>query len=130
MTREMAWMGFFATLLIAVVMGTNLLREPDQQEQAAQEQRIDAVHTGIDLYAENCAICHGASGEGLGATPPLAGTGLEADTLFKTIERGRYNTTMAAYSVDEGGILAQAEIDSLQGLGYWFDHQEFNLEGA
>lgn len=113
MTREMAWMGFLATLLIAVVMGTNVLREPDQQEEAAQEQRIEAVYTGVDLYAENCAICHGAAGEGLGATPPLAGIGMETETLFKTIERGRYNTTMAAYGVNEGGILAPAEIDSI-----------------
>lgn len=113
MTREMAWMGLLATLLIAVVMGINLLRESDQQQQAAQELRIEAVTTGIDLYAENCVICHGAAGEGLGATPPLAGTGLENDTVFKTIERGRYNTTMAAYGVDEGGIFTQAEIDSL-----------------
>ncbi len=113
MTREMAWMGFLATLLIVVVMGVNLLRESDQQAQAEQEQRIDAIRTSIDLYAENCAICHGAAGEGLGATPPLVGTGMEADDIFKTIERGRYNTTMAAYAVDEGGIFTRTEINSL-----------------
>lgn len=113
MTREMTWMGFLATLLIGIVMGINLWRESDQQEAAAQEQRIEAVRTGIDLYAENCVICHGASGEGLGATPALATTGLEADTMFKTIERGRYNTVMAAYGVDEGGILPQSEINAL-----------------
>ena len=113
MTREMAWMGFLATVLIVIVMGINVLREPEKQEEAAQEQRIEAVRTGIDLYAENCAICHGAAGEGLGATPPLAGSALEAETLAKTIERGRYNTVMAAYGVDEGGILTSAEIDNL-----------------
>jgi rubrerythrin len=26
--------------------------------------------------------------------------------------------------------IVQAEIDALSGLGYWFDYQEFNLEGA
>ncbi len=26
--------------------------------------------------------------------------------------------------------IVQAEIDALTGLGYWFDYQEFNLEGA
>ncbi|MBN2304384.1 MAG: c-type cytochrome [Anaerolineae bacterium] len=113
MTREMAWMGFLATMLIVVVMGFNLLRESDKQEQAALELRIEAVKTGMDTYAENCVICHGAAGEGLGATPPLAGIALEADELYKTIDRGRYNTVMAAYGVDEGGILAPAEIDDL-----------------
>ena len=33
--------------------------------------------------------------------------------------------------IEEGHVaIVQAEIDSIQGLGYWFDHQEFNLEGS
>jgi rubrerythrin len=33
--------------------------------------------------------------------------------------------------IEEGHeAIVQAEIDSLTGLGYWFDYQEFNLEGA
>ncbi len=116
MTREMTWMGFLATLLIAIVVGFNMLREEQRQENALIELRVDAVTAGIDMYAENCAICHGAAGEGLGATPPLASLGvreMDADMLFKTIERGRYNTTMAAYGVKEGGIFTDAQIDHL-----------------
>jgi mono/diheme cytochrome c family protein len=116
MTRELSWIGLLATLLIVVVVGVAVQREPARQEDALIELRIEAVHAGTDLFATNCAVCHGASGQGLGATPPLNSEGvrgMDYETLVHTIERGRYNTTMAAYSVDEGGILSNAEIDSL-----------------
>jgi hypothetical protein len=33
--------------------------------------------------------------------------------------------------IEEGHeAIVQAEIDALTGLGYWFDFQEFRLEGA
>jgi cbb3-type cytochrome c oxidase subunit III len=116
MTREMAWMGFFATILIAAVMGVNFLREPDRQDEAALDLRVEAVTVGMDLYAENCAVCHGAAGEGLGATPALNSDGvreMEPETVFKTVERGRFNTVMAAYGVAEGGVFTDAEIEHL-----------------
>ncbi|MBN1565654.1 MAG: c-type cytochrome [Anaerolineae bacterium] len=116
MSREMTWMGFLATMLIAVVMGINLIRESDRQSEAEIDLRIEAVTAGIDLYGENCAVCHGAAGEGLGSTPPLASEavrGMDYLDVFRTIERGRYNTVMAAYGVNEGGVFANGEIDNL-----------------
>jgi mono/diheme cytochrome c family protein len=35
----------------------------------------DQIATGQGLYAENCASCHGAGGEGKGNTPPVVGKG-------------------------------------------------------
>lgn len=116
MSREMAWIGVLATILIAAVMGINVLREEDRQVETTLALRVEAVTAGIDRYAETCAICHGAAGEGLGATPPLNSAGVRAmdyTDLFNTIARGRYNTVMAAYSTDEGGIFTNAQIDTL-----------------
>jgi mono/diheme cytochrome c family protein len=116
MTRELTWMGLLATLIIVVVAGVAVMREPSRQEDALIDQRIEAVRAGTDLFAENCAVCHGSSGEGLGATPALnspAVRDMDYDVLTHTVERGRYNTVMAAYSVDEGGILTNAEIENL-----------------
>lgn len=116
MTRNLMWIGFLGTVLIAVVLGVAVWREPARQEEKAAELLTMAVAEGIEIYAQNCAVCHGAAGEGLGPTPALAGEGLQAmDTtsVFRTIERGRFNTTMAAYGVDEGGILTNAHIDAL-----------------
>jgi mono/diheme cytochrome c family protein len=116
MTRELTWMGLLATLIIVVVVSVAVMREPSRQDDALIDLRIDAVTGGTDLFAVNCAVCHGASGEGLGATPPLnsaAVRDMDYDVLTHTIERGRYNTVMAAYSVNEGGILTNAEIENL-----------------
>ncbi len=119
MTRNMMWMGFLATLLIVVTVGTVALREPTRQAEAALWLEAQAVAEGIDLYAHNCVVCHGAAGEGLGAFPVLASDGvrgMDTEDLFNTIERGRYNTAMAAYGVAEGGILTGAEISALTTL--------------
>lgn len=116
MKQELAWIGFLATLLIVVTAGIAINREDDRQDQAAIDLRVEAVVAGMDLYAENCAVCHGALGEGLGAVPPLNSEGVREmayEDIFHTIERGRYNTTMAAYGVAEGGVFTNAEIDSL-----------------
>lgn len=116
MTRNMVWMGLLGTLLIVVVLGTVALREPNRQVEAVARLQAEAVTEGTDLYAQNCVICHGAAGEGLGAYPPLNSEGvlgMETDDLVNTISRGRYNTAMAAYHVDEGGILMSAEVDAI-----------------
>lgn len=116
MTRELTWMGFIATLLIAVLFAVNMAREDERQQDAAIALRVDAVTTGTDLYAENCAVCHGAAGEGLGAVPALNTSGVRAmdiTEMFRTIERGRFGTTMAAYGTAEGGIFTNSEIDHL-----------------
>jgi len=124
MTRELTLMGLLGTLLIAVAMGINVLRESDRQAQAQLDLRVAAVLDGMDRFAENCAICHGAAGEGLGATPALnseAVRQIDYLDLVRTIERGRYGTTMAAYGVDEGGIFIRAQIDSLVALIQYAD---------
>lgn len=116
MTRYMSWLGMIGTLLIVVALSTVMLQEPARQAAAAETIRAAAIVEGMDLYASNCVACHGAAGEGLVAYPPLnsAGVqGMETEDLFRVIERGRYNTAMAGYGVDEGGILTQAQISSL-----------------
>jgi cytochrome c550 len=43
---------------------------------------------GTVIYAESCAGCHGADGEG-GVGPALRGSGLEASAVMLTIASGR-----------------------------------------
>ena len=116
MNRGMSLMGLGGTLLILAALGMAIIREPARQAEAAEAIGAAQVAEGIALYAEYCVTCHGASGEGLAAFPPLDSEGvrlMDEDTLFRTIERGRYNTAMAAYGVGEGGILTQMQITSL-----------------
>lgn len=114
MSRNMQWMGFLATTLILVTLYIGWLREPTRQVQAAEEFQIMEITEATDIYAENCVVCHGASGEGVSVYPSLsAASAMDELTLYRTIERGRYDTQMAAYGADEGGILSNAQIDSL-----------------
>jgi len=117
MTRGQSWMGFTATILLLVTLLMVMLREPALQSRAADAQLAAAVHEGTGIYLETCAVCHGAGGEGLGVYPALtASAAMDGDTLYKTIERGRYSTQMTAYGIDEGGILSQTQIEALVAL--------------
>ena len=119
MTPKLTLFGFLGTLLIVAALGMAIVREPARQVQAAEEIRVDAVAEGLDLYATNCVACHGAAGEGMAAYPALDNKGvrlMDAEDIFRTIERGRYNTAMAAYGAEEGGIFTDMQVRSLVAL--------------
>jgi mono/diheme cytochrome c family protein len=102
------------TFMIAAAFGIAVLREPARQADAAASLNTALIAEGTDLYALNCVACHGASGDGIAAFPPLTTAGdMDTQTIYNTIERGRYNTSMAAFGVDEGGILTGMQIQSL-----------------
>ncbi len=114
MTRQMNWFALIGTLMIAAGLGFAVLREPVRQAEAAASLTAAMIAEGTELYAQNCVACHGATGEGLAAYPPLTtAVSMDAQTLYSTIERGRYNTGMAAFGVDEGGILSGMQLESL-----------------
>lgn len=55
----------------------------------------------VTLYSQNCAVCHGATGDGTGMAPPLNSPSLRArmttDALASTIRNGRPGTRMPAW---------------------------------
>ena len=125
MTRNLHIMGMLGMGLILVALGIAGLREDQRMADAAAAQREAAIITAAELYAVNCVACHGAEGEGIAANPPLDSDGvrgMDEIMLANTIARGRYDTSMAAFGVDEGGILTTHEIDNLTTLiqyGSW-----------
>ena len=122
MTRTQSWIGFLATGLLLMSMAMVILREPTLQSRAASTQLQSAVVEGVDIYLENCVVCHGASGEGLGVYPALnAVAEMDPTELYRVIERGRYATQMAAYGIDEGGILSQSQIEALVAMIQYAD---------
>jgi cbb3-type cytochrome c oxidase subunit III len=78
-----------------------------------------AAREGTALYAEYCALCHGAKLEGYAAdnAPALASPTFRASAstafLQSAIERGRAGTAMAGYGKAVGGPLDPAEVDAL-----------------
>lgn len=108
--------GVMATAVIALALPIYAINEPSRLTQAQQTLVAEATEQGEIIYAENCALCHGAAGEGIGTYPGLANEGVQTmdyEAIFKVIDRGRDNTAMAAWGVEEGGVLNNWEIDQV-----------------
>ena len=114
----------FALLVLVVVLPAYALLEPRRMVQAQVNLRQEFVSDAAVMYVENCGICHGAAGEGIGAVPGLDNPGLreaDYDFLYKTIARGRYDTTMAGWHVDEGGVFNDYQVEELVALIRYVD---------
>lgn len=70
---------------------------------------------GAQLFAENCAVCHGPDGQGrIGATLAKPWSGIRPDLSVRaTIANGIPGSAMPAWSQAKGGPLPEAEIDDL-----------------
>jgi mono/diheme cytochrome c family protein len=66
--------------------------QPAKQESQTQTQTLVSVLLdplrGDELFAENCASCHGEDGTGGGIGPTLAGAEVSLDEARSTIENG------------------------------------------
>jgi cbb3-type cytochrome c oxidase subunit III len=114
MTPTLKWTGLLATLVIVIALPFYILTEPIQQGKLLESYYTTAVRNATDLYAQNCAVCHGAAGEGIGDTPPLNSEVVKmmsVTDLTRLIARGRDGTLMAAWAAEEGGIYSNPQID-------------------
>ncbi len=108
-----------ALLVLVIALPIYALREPERLETSQEELRQEFVADASVMYVENCAVCHGATGEGIGSMPALNSDALreaDYDFLYKTIERGRYDTVMTGWHVEEGGIFNEYQIDEFVAL--------------
>jgi mono/diheme cytochrome c family protein len=82
---------------------------------SAQECTEDQLSQGGMLYAENCAVCHGADGQGrVGATLAKDWPSIRPDLRIQTvIENGVSGSPMPAWSQANGGPLTDEEVTSL-----------------
>lgn len=114
------------TALLVLVIGLPLyvLKEPARMAQAQMSLRQEFVTDAALMYVEQCSVCHGAAGEGIGPIPALDNPALwDADYnfLFKTIARGRFGTSMSGWHIDEGGIFNDYQVDELIALIRYVD---------
>lgn len=81
----------------------------------AQGPSDDLLREGARLYQQNCAVCHGAQGEGrVGAQLAKNWPSIRPDLTVRTIiENGVPGTAMPAWSQARGGPLSEAEIEAL-----------------
>lgn len=117
--------GLLALALLATGLLIYAFLEPQRIASAQLAQTQLDLDQAMTLYAQNCAVCHGLAGEGIGATPPLDNPNLvesDQESLAKIIARGLFDTAMPAWSKTDGGPLSDYEIDSLVTLiqhGNW-----------
>jgi len=122
--------GFIATEIIVVGLLFAFVREPGRIDTAQAQLLESQLDDAMTLYAENCSVCHGLAGEGIGATPALDNAGLRGSdfgTLAKTISRGRFDTAMPAWSKEDGGPLSDYQIAELAALvqsGDWAETRD------
>ncbi len=122
--------GIISLLIIIVALPIYATRESARMEQTAITLRQKRVDDGSILYVKNCAPCHGAAGEGIGAMPALNNPNLaQADhqALFKVISRAAHGSTMAAWHVEEGGTLNDYQIDDLVYLIRYADWPQVSM---
>ncbi len=111
--------GLLATQLIVFGLAIYMLNEPTRIVEAQAQTLSIQLNDAMTLYAENCSVCHGLAGEGIGATPALDNPALQSmayDDLAKTIARGRFDTAMPAWSKEDGGPLSDYQISELVAL--------------
>jgi mono/diheme cytochrome c family protein len=82
---------------------------------AQDETEDEQVLLGAELYAENCAVCHGAEGEGrVGATLNQDWPSIRPDLAMRSvITQGVDGSPMPAFGMEFGGPLNETEIDAL-----------------
>jgi cytochrome c oxidase cbb3-type subunit III len=100
--------GCVAALLVAIVF----LILPAQ---AQEEIDVEKLTRGAEIYHENCALCHGANGEGrIGATLSKDWPSIRPDLTVKTtIANGISGSTMPAWSQTNGGPLTDEQIEDV-----------------
>ncbi len=117
--------GLLATQVIVFGLALYAFNEPGRIVEAQDKILAIQLDDAMSLYAQNCSVCHGLNGEGIGATPALDNDALRTmpyEDLYKTIARGRFNTAMPAWSLEDGGPLSDYQISELVALiesGNW-----------
>lgn len=104
-----------ATSVLILITALGLTFVWISQVSAQEEDNEDETEQGAQLYAENCAVCHGPEGQGrVGATLAQDWPSIRPDLQVEaTIRRGVPGSVMPAWSQENGGPLNNEEIDAL-----------------
>lgn len=109
--------GLIAMVVLIAGFISYKVREPDLRASATTAQTTSYRAIGKQLFAQNCASCHGKGGNGGGGAPTLnAKEALASATdaqLQRLIATGVPGTDMSAWGLDYGGTLTDQQIQQL-----------------
>ena len=107
---------FGLTLAILVTFQVYILREPMRIRLVQAADKQAAEEAGQELYADNCATCHGTNGEG-GIGPALNSRDLLTATMDETLvgltRFGVPSTLMPAWGQASGGPFTDEQLNQL-----------------
>ena len=109
-------LALIALLMIIALVPFYAVRESARMETAQSALSQQRIRNAAALYLEDCASCHGTSGQGLGVMPALnnpAFAEAEAGKLYSAIAGASHGSGMAAWHMSEGGVLTTYEVESL-----------------
>jgi mono/diheme cytochrome c family protein len=111
--RYLAWGLVFMVLLLAGFVAYRV-REPSLRKNAMRAQTASYTNIGRELFAANCAQCHGKEGTGGGSAPTLNSTQFLKSTadnqISALISGGVSGTEMPAWSLDYGGTFTDEQV--------------------
>ena len=104
------------TLAILVTFQVYIFREPSRIRLVQAADKQAAEEAGHELYADNCATCHGTNGEG-GIGPALNSHDLLTSTMDETLAGltrfGVPSSLMPAWGQASGGPFTDEEVNQL-----------------
>ena len=112
------WMvaGVVLTVLLFLAFPIFRFYEPANRAEAREVLIESMVAQGEELYAANCASCHGDDGEGVDA-PALNSqqflTSVTDEQVSSIIAHGIPGSEMSAYGLDFGGFLTLQQINGI-----------------
>jgi len=115
--RRWEWGGVFVFVLLLAAFPMYRAVEGTRREEAQAERDVALVVLGRQLWASNCAVCHGATGEGGSGFPALNSKEFLESTLDEQIHHliatGIPGTDMPAWWNEFGGPLTDEQIRAL-----------------
>ena len=90
------------------------MREPGLRRAATRAQTISYTAIGRQIFAANCAQCHGKDATGGGSAPTLNSREFLKSTtdaqIFALVAGGVSGTEMPAWSLDYGGTFTDEQV--------------------
>jgi len=111
--------GLVGLLCIVSALFLYSINEKERLSNTRDQQLQPELDEAMTIYAENCSVCHGISGEGIGTTPALSNPDLkesDPDMLYKIIARGLYDTSMPPWNKEDGGPLSDYQVNLMVSL--------------
>ena len=115
-TRRWMIAGIALTVLFLLAFPIYRISEPANRAEARATLTESLTEQGQELFAANCAPCHGATGDGVDAPALNSQQFLSAATdeqIASLIAHGVPGTAMSAYSLDFGGYLTLEQIEAV-----------------